>query len=102
MGTNSFEAADGFAVGAAPVEAQLTQRTRLKLTPQCEKPRPCCQDSDWETELAMIILPTGSGFQIHLITANPKGVSILLPNINLNILSIGKNRTAIRWKLEIF
>lgn len=50
----------------------------------------------------IIILPTCSGFQIHLITANPKGISIFLSNINLNILSIGKNRTAIHWKLEIF
>lgn len=50
----------------------------------------------------IIILPTCSGFRIHLITANPEGISIFLPNINLNILSIAKNRTAIHWKLEIF
>lgn len=43
VSTNSFEAADGFAVGAASVETPLTQRTPLKLTPECEKPSPCLQ-----------------------------------------------------------
>lgn len=61
-------------------------------------------DLAWEDgrQLVIIILPTCSAFRIHLITANPEGISIFLPNINLNILSIAKNRTAIHWKLEIF
>ena len=69
------------------------------------------------------MLPTCSGLQNHLITANPKCLdsfaavqslscdpmdssqadSILLSDVNLNILNIGKNDTkTIHWKCRTF
>ena len=68
------------------------------------------------------MLPTCSGLQNHLITANPKCLnsfaavkslscnpmdssqpgSILLSDVNLKILSTGKNKTkTIHWNLEL-